>query len=311
MGLPLPIMVTRRRLIFYKWESIATKPPFEPTRALTELHDKIAGDPNFAILSSDDVTTGVNIVSSGSEHEPVKLQLLALRSEANRPSQWKPGEELAALSMPADWYPSDVSHVMIWPNGIAAQDLHANAPRLGRLSFYLRNQIYAYVTFEPLYQPGMFARLQQLRGRLRTVEISMTHPEYVPADRGAFGTLLPAVFGQRTPSVAARIGMGRRGPRDRFLDGATEEAVFRIAEDAHDQVDRLIVYGNNPVTNKTERVNLLSERLQERVELPTRTDAPGLPVLEAAFEALSAVYARFDSDGAFSEAVQARATRPR
>jgi len=44
--------------------------------------------------------------------------------------------------MPTDWYPSDVSHVMIWPDGIAAQDLHANAPRVGRLSFYLRHQVH-------------------------------------------------------------------------------------------------------------------------------------------------------------------------
>ena len=56
--------------------------------------------------------------------------------------------------MPEDWYPADVTHVMIWPDGIAAQDLHANAPRLGRLSFYLRQQVQAYVSFEPLYQPG-------------------------------------------------------------------------------------------------------------------------------------------------------------
>jgi hypothetical protein len=300
-----------RQLVFYRWDSINTKPPFEPHRALTELHDKIAGDLAFAILSNDDVTTAVNVISPGSEHDPAKLQLLALRSEENRPSQWKPGEELAALSMPSDWYPSDVTHVMIWPDGIAAQDLHANAPRLGRLSFYLRHQVHAYVSFEPLYQPDMFARLQQLRGQLRTVEISLTHPEYVPSDRGAFGTLLPAVFGQRVPSVAVRLGMGRRGPRDRFLDGATEEAVFQIAEDAHDQVDRLIVFGKNPMTNKTERVNLLSERLQDRIELPDRADAPGLPVAEVAFAALGLTYRRFDSEALFTRAIQAQATRPR
>jgi hypothetical protein len=45
--------------------------------------------------------------------------------------------------------------------------------------------------------------------------------------------------------------MGRRGPRDRFLDDAMEEAVFEIAEDVHE----------------TERVNLLSERFQEQVDI--------------------------------------------
>ena len=32
----------------------------------------------------------------------------------------------------------------------------------------------------------------------------------------------------------------------------------------HDYVDLLVVFGRNPATNKTERVNLLSERLHER-----------------------------------------------
>jgi hypothetical protein len=300
-----------RQLVFYKWSSINAKPPFEYHHALKELHDKIEGDPKFAVVQNDDVTTAVAVVSVGAETQPGKLQLLALRSEDNRPSQWKPGEELSALTMPTDWYPSDVSHVMIWPDGIAAQDLHANAPRLGRLSFYLRHQVHAYVTFEPLYQPDMFTRLQLLRGQLRGVEISLTRPEYVDPSLGTFGTLIPAIWGPRVPSVSVHVGMGHRGPRDRFLDEATEESVFRIAEDAHDTVDRLVVIGKNPTTNKSERVNLLSERLQERVEIPARTDAPALPVADLVYEALAATYRSFRDQGLFERAIQAQATRPR
>ena len=300
-----------RQLVFYRWTSINAKPPFEYHHALTELNDKVTGDPNFAIMKHDEVTTAVTVVSPGTEHQPAKLLLLALRNEDNRPAQWKPGEELEALSMPSDWYPSDVTHVMIWSDGIATQDLHANAPRLGRLSFYLRQQVQAYVSFEPLYQPNMFTRLQQLRGRLRGVEISMTRPEYVESNRGAFGTLLPSVWGSRVPSVAVHVGMGRRGPRDRFLDEATEEAIFQIAEDAHDHVDRLVVSGRHPATNKTEKVNLLSERLQERVEIPARANAPALPMAELVFEGLSAAYRSFRDQGLFEKAIQAQATRPR
>jgi len=300
-----------RQFVFYRWSPIDARPAFEHHHALAELHDKIDGDPTFAVLQGDDATTAVTVESPGSAHLPGKLLLLALRSEDNRPWQWKPGEELTALSMPADSYPSDVTHVMIWPDGVAAQDLHPNAPRLGRLSFYLRQQVNAYVAFEPLYQPDMFARLQQLRGRLRGVEISMTRPEYAQTDRGAFGTLLPAVWGSRVPSVSVHVGMGRRGPRDRFLDDATEEAVFRIAEDAHDIVDRLVVVGRNPATNKSERVNLLNERLQERADIPTRSDAPGLPVADLVFDGLDRTYRRFLGEGLFEQAIQARATRPR
>jgi hypothetical protein len=300
-----------RQLVFYRWTNVNAKPAFEYHHALAELRNKIGGEPQFAVMHGDEVTTAADVASCGTESQPAKLQLLALRDEDNRPSQWKPGGQLSALSMPADSYPSDVSHVMIWPDGIAAQDLHANAPRLGRLSFYLRHQVHDYVTFESLYQPDMFTRLQQLRGRLRVVEISLTRPEYVDSKRGVFGTLLPSVFGERVPSVAVRLGMGRRGPRDRFLDDTMEEAVFAIAEDAHDYVDRLVVFGKNPETNKTERVNLLSERLQQKVEIPTRTDAPGLPVAELVYQELEAAYRTFRDQGLFDQAVQAQVNRPR
>ena len=60
----------------------------------------------------------------------------------------------------------------------------------------------------------MLARLQRLRGHLRGVEISLTRPEYVDPNRGTFGTLIPAIWGPRVPSVSVHVGMGRRGPRD-------------------------------------------------------------------------------------------------
>lgn len=300
-----------RQLVFYRWSSVDAKPAFEHHQALAELSDKIAGDPQFAVVQNDEVTTALEVVSPGTAVLPAKLQLLALRDEDNRPSQWKPGEPLSALDLPADYYPSDVSHVMLWPDGIAAQDLHANAPRLGRLSFYLRQQVHAYVTFEALYHPDMLVRLQQLRGHVRGVEISLTRPEYVDPSQGAFSTLVPAIWGPRAPSLSVHIGMGRRGPRNRFIDEAAEEDIFRIAEDAHDTVDRLVVIGKNPTTNKTERVNLLSERLQEKIEIPTRADVPGLPVAELVFRQLESAYRSFRQQGLFERAIQAQATRPR
>lgn len=65
-----------------------------------------------------------------------------------------------------------MTHVVLWPDGIAAQDVHSNAPRLGRLSFYLRRVMSAYVSFTPLYRPDMLDRLQRLRGQLRGIEVS-------------------------------------------------------------------------------------------------------------------------------------------
>jgi hypothetical protein len=90
-----------------------------------------------------------------------------------------------------------------------------------------------------------------------------------------------------------------------------EEAVFEIAEDAHDYVDRLVVFGKNPATNKLERVNLLSQRLQEQVEIPARTDVPALPVAELVYQELGAAYQSFRDQGLFEQAIQAQVNRPR
>jgi len=303
-------MVTRQ-LVFYRWTSIERRPPFVPGSVFSNLQTKITRDPDSSIVENDEVTTATMVAEAGSPTEPAKVQLLALRGPDSRPSRWKPGEPLGPLPLRDDQYPADVTHVMMWPDGIAAQDLHANAPRLGRLSYYLRHQVNAYVAFEPLYQADMLERLKQLRGQIRLVELSMTRPEYIADDRGAFATLIPSVYGQRVPSVSVHLGMGRRGPRDRFIDGATEEAVFQIAEDAHDYVDRLVVAGRNRRTGKTERINLLNERLQEKVDVAPRRDVPALPDEQLVFDLLAKSYITFQADGQFERAIRAQATRAR
>ena len=84
-----------RQLVFYRWSSINTKPPFEYHHALTELNDKIAGDADFAVMANDEVTTALTVVASGTERQPAKLQLLALRGEqtarpsGNRARSWR------------------------------------------------------------------------------------------------------------------------------------------------------------------------------------------------------------------------------
>jgi hypothetical protein len=301
-----------RQLVFYKWCSLNAKPPFDYPQALTELHDKIEVDPNFAVVESNDVTTAVTVMSPGSGTEPAMLQLLALRDADHRPSQWRPGTRLGPLPLLDGEYPADVTHVAIWPDGIAAQDMHANAPRLGRLSSCLRQLAGAYVSFEPLFQPDMFERLEQLRGQVRGVEMSMTRPESIDAlNRGAFGMLLPAVRGSRAPSVGVRIGVGRYGPRDRYLDDATQEAIFQVAEHAYDQVDTLIVRGRNRATGKSDEVNFLGERLHVKVDIPARGDVPALPEESHVFRELSHAYRSFRDQNLFERAIQAQAMRAR
>lgn len=299
-----------RQLVFYKYTSVNTRPAFEYAQALATLRDRTEATPEFAVIEQNEVTTAVTVVSPGSETEPGLLQLLALRDPDHRPSQWRPGTPLGPLPLLDGEYPADVTHVAIWPNGVAAQDAHANAPRLGRLSSFLRQKVASHVTFEPLFQPDMRERLEQLRGQFRGVELSLSgqHP-IATSDRGAFGMFIPAVHGERAPAVGVRIGMGRYGPRDRYLDGETEEAVFRIAEQAYDQVDALIVRGRNRVTGKIDEVNFLGERLHVKADIPARSDVPALPEESLVFRELDLAYRDFLAQGMFEKAILAQAMR--
>lgn len=301
-----------RQLVYYKYGSINTKPPFDYPSSLTELRDKADIDPNFALVENQDITTAVTIMSPGSKTEPATLQLLALRDADHRPSQWRPGRRLGPLPLLDGEYPADVTHVMVWPDGIAAQDMHANAPRLSRLSYCLRQLVGAYVSFEPLFQPDMFERLQQLRGQVRGVEMSMSRPETIDAQSsGAFGILLPAARGSRAPSVGVRIGVGRYGPRDRYLDDATQEAIFEVAETAYEQLDTLIVRGRSRITGKSDEVNFLNERLHIKADIPARSDVPALPDESCVFKELDLAYHAFRAQGLFERAIQAQAMRAR
>jgi hypothetical protein len=209
-------------------------------------------------------------------------------------------------------YTADVTHVVIWPDGIAAQDMHRNAPRLGRLSYYIEKKLSGYVNFDPLYRPDMYEKLQRMKGQLRGVEFALTRPEYLSRQRpGAFSTLLPAVYGSKVPSIQVRVGMGRYGPRDQYLDGQTEDAIFAIADSADELVDKLIVRGKDPRTGRIDTINFLTERLSSNVTLERSSANPSLPDPDKTFAQMEGAYRRFQSEGKFWDAIRTQAKRPR
>lgn len=253
----------------------------------------------------------VLVHETGTATTPTKLQLLALRDPDNRPLQFGPGEPLGPIDMLAHRYPADVTHVEIWPDGLAGQDFHGNAPRLSRLSRYLRQKLSHFVTFEQLFQPDVADRLDDVRGQLRGVDIALTRPERLDQNPGLFGTLIPSVYGHSAPSVSVHVGMGRFGPRDRYLDAQTEAHIFEIAEHAQDLVDQLVITGRSRQTSHSARVDLVNERLFAERQLPRSPQGGSMPDDGATFDELEQLHAQWTSDGTFSAAVQAQAMRPR
>lgn len=300
-----------RKLTFHRWQDVNDRPPFVPHEAAEAVAQLISADPRQAVFVDGDSTTVVLVHEIGTAASPTKLQLLALRDPDNRPLQFGPGEPLGPIEMLAHRYPADVTHVEIWPDGLAGQDFHGNAPRLSRLSRYMRQKLSRFVTFEQLFQSDVADRLEDVRGQLRGVDIALTRPERLDQNPGLFGTLIPSVYGHSAPSVSVHVGMGRFGRRDRYLDAQTEAHIFEIAEHAQDLVDQLVITGRSRQTGQRARVDLVNERLFAERQLPRSPQGGSMPDADATFDELEQLHAQWSSDGTFSAAVQAQAMRPR
>jgi hypothetical protein len=290
--------MVQRRVVFYKWRNIPSKEAFNPEVAWTALRRRIEDEPEYAVLQgSEGATAAQSVDNANLGSRAVYFQLFALRGEDQHPMRFEPGKPLSRLPLGVGEYTADVSHVAVWPDGIAAHDYARNMPRPTRLSYFLREKLGSYVSFEPLYQPDMVERLRAMRGQLRGFSLGLTNQDYSPANASTMSTLLPALFGSRAPSVKVTLGMGRHGPRNRYLDGAIEDAVLEIAENQYDAIDSLVVRGVNPATGKVDTVNLLSERLQRQVQLESDTSIPSMPSAESAFQELEESYRSFSASG--------------
>ncbi|MEU8048356.1 hypothetical protein [Micromonospora haikouensis] len=301
--------MVERKIIFYRWMCVNSRPPFVPHTVATALAKKIAEDEYAAMLEGKDITTAVHVISPGDAATPSRFRMLSLRSPDNRPLQWEPGADLAPLPLLDDQYPADVTYITLWPNGYAAQDSYRDAPRLGRLAHFLAKKENAHVGFDPLYMPDVYERLQDIQGQIRAVQLSLTRPEYMSRANGVLGTFLPAIYGHSAPSVKVEVGVGKNSKRDQYLAQEADEAVFQIAESAHELVDRLIIRGRSRRTNQMETLNLMTERLQEVVYLPSSKAAPAFPDPDATYAAHDAAYQSFSDRRVLERATQALLSR--
>ncbi len=298
-----------RSIVFYRWQSVNGQLPFTPSDVARQLASDIVRDQSKALVVGRDTTTAISVLDPGDADSRPWFKCSQF-GRPNQPVEWSPGQSIRSLLMQDGHFAADVTHVCIWPDGFAAQDWHAHAPRLGRLAHLLRSQARGHVAFNTLFRPDMMATLARLRGRLRRVEIAITSPEYVDADRsGAIGTLFPAVFGHQAPSLSVAFGMGRYGPRDRYLDGATEEAVFSVAENAQEMVDRLVVAGYDPQAGRVVEVNLLTQRISQDISVGPNPEAVTLPDVTEIFEEMADARRTLDQDGLLAAAVEAQAMR--
>lgn len=298
----------KRRLIFHRWGSVLGRPDFNPPAVASSLMGSVLADSDFAILDDGEAVTAVEVVDVGSENSPTNLRLFALRGANDRPFKWDSAGSVSPISLRDHEYPADVSHVSLWPDGVCAHDYAKNVPRVSRLSLFLRRKLNSHVKFDALYREDMVEKLKAMEGHMRSVEVAMTqrHPD---GSGAVFGTLIPENFGRRAPSIRFTLGMGRYGPRDRYLDRETEEQVIALAERADDFVSNMIIRGKNHASGRVEAINLLHERLQVEAEFRHSTSVASMPDPGEVFLALDSAYKAFQRDGKIDSAVQGQKMR--
>lgn len=276
--------------MFNKWS--ASEKQVDIVAIGQALRDYIRNNPDGSLLESGDRRTAVTVIhipTSGSG-EPLELQLFSLRDASGLPVQYTPGRPLADFKLPDGSFAGDVAHIALWNEGWVAQDWYRDVPRLTRLTEYLRKKVNLKIVTQPVYDRDIASQLKDVRGQIRSVVIS-NNPKHAKHFEGVFATLIPKVAGESVPSFTINLGMGRYGPRDRFLAEDLTDAIYDEIETNLDTFDSFIIRGKSKSTGKIVEVNLLKQRIRTDVEIPPMRGMPGIPDMERMFVALRSSYA--------------------
>lgn len=282
----------KRKLTFYAWQDGLKRQKFERLAAAKAVK-ALEGKPEM-IADIDGSLVAALVQAVGTDTDPTCFLLLPLRDYDNRPLHFRPGTNLQAIALGAGDYTSDVSHVVIWPDGYAAYDAHGFAPGPNRLAMYLREKAEERVTFLALYDRELIKYVRSLKG-LTAVEFSISNSEKgqraADSEKGIFEGLLSAR--KRTPesvSFAQRISTG--GRKGQTLDDEFQEDILELADRADDYFDSLRVTGIDPHTKKSVTINVLQTRIHAEAEMPRAKGGGDAPNPRTCFSELEKAKAK-------------------
>jgi hypothetical protein len=198
-------MSVDRRLTFYAWANVNEKYPFDRLQAATTV--AALGKTDIVLDHGSDELTAVEVISRGKGNAPTKLLVHALHGPGSRPSEYGPGEGTRTIQIGKGRYTAFTGHMVIWPDKIAALDLYANCPGLGRVAVYFRKQVNQRVVFRPLYNQGAANRIKDLDG-IRGVDFAIHDPHKIvqARKRGMLRSILPS---RKFPSIRVSAGIDR------------------------------------------------------------------------------------------------------
>jgi hypothetical protein len=298
----------KRRLVFSAWADAIEKQPFDRLAAADAVSNLAADE---VVLEHGEALTAVEVIRRGTDDKSTRLRLLALHDAASAPSSWRAGEGASVIDLADGRYSAFITHVSLWPNKIAVHDHHANAPGLGRLAAYFHHLTEQKVVFRALYEQGLADQLKDLDG-LRGLEVGIHTPHKAQSiGNGMVENLLPKLA-KKVPSLRVSLGMGRRGPRDAYIDPEVAQLVYEVSDKAEQFFDSFKVSGKSKTVKtpkgqpKTVTINMLSQRLNVEAELPRDGQNPSIPEEVALFKAITKANRELRDSGALAAAEEAR-----
>jgi hypothetical protein len=258
-----------RRIVFYRWGSVESFPPFdriEATRALARLPDDDRRPLPYGEFSID-----VVVADAGGPDEVTKLLISRLRGYDERPWARAPGEQAAPTIMRPEQSMLDYAQVVMWPDEIVAFTMGGHSPAPSSLVAFLLHRADQQLLLKALYDPDVVEKLRRWKG-VRSVALkihsSPTVQQRVNSDQGAFAGLFNLIRNQQDSAViSTQISVDSRGEgaRSRTLDVQVGDVMALATQP--EAFDNLSVSGLT-AGGRIEHLDLLTQRLQVAVRLP-------------------------------------------
>lgn len=300
----------KRRLAFSAWQPASQGATFDRIAVARQIGSL---RPDELICEKAERLTAVRIIAGGSDTAPTRLQVLALHDETNRPTAWAHDSGVTTIELDTGVYTAFASYVALYQDKIVVHDDWANSPGLGRLATFIADKTDQRVLFRRLYHPSLAEQLEDLQG-WRGIDFSIHDPHKL--ERASGLNLFSRLSTPRVPSIRVSLGMGRKGPRDAYLEPGLVEELLGVADRADEFFDTLVIRGHSRtqldhrLRPRLITVNVLNERLLVEAHLKRDDEARNLPTQAAAFSAFDGERDRLRSEGLLERAVEARFSLP-
>lgn len=254
-----------RKIIFYRVDAgddDGGRPvPFDPVPALRHI-ETLAFDTNGRYLRAPDDTLTFCLVDQ--VRSPQHLRLASSRRSGL--PQVEDGGRLRGLGIPTSTGLAESTHVVFFPERIVGAEFNFYGPRLSRLGTYLAERAGPHcppLTFQPLLRQDVVRQIDRLQ-EVRLLQLRI-RPSYATtlgqADRdlgAAFEAAARVGDAEELEIVLRPRAHSRRSLGQRII-GTIRALTHR--SDLRSNVSRFHVKGYDPETNRTELVDVLSDRL--------------------------------------------------